>query len=136
MYLYRAFDKFGKTLYFMLSEQQETFFKQAVGNNSALAKVVIDKSGANHAGLSDLNLLPFLLGCWPMVEILEVKYRKNIVEQDYRFIRKITKPMKGFKAFHSASATVQGIDVAHMIRKEQLGETGLTPFQQFSALAA
>lgn len=55
MYQYRAVDKFGKTLDFMLSEQRdeaaaEAFFKQAVGNNGVPEKVVIDKSGANQAG--------------------------------------------------------------------------------------
>jgi putative transposase len=43
--------------------------------------------------------------------------------------------MKGFKAFHSADATLQGIEVAHMIRKRQFGQTGLSPFQQFESPA-
>lgn len=43
--------------------------------------------------------------------------------------------MKGFKAFHSASATLQGIEVAHMIRKSRFGRTGLSSVQQFAALA-
>ena len=124
----------------MLSEQRdeaaaEAFFKQAVGNNGIPAKVVIDKSGANQAGLLNLNLVLFFLGFWPLIEILQVKYLNNIIEQDHRFIKKITKPMKGFKAFHSASATLQGIEVAHMIRKQQFGRAELTPFQQFASLA-
>ena len=64
-----------------------------------------------------------------------MKYLNNIVEQDHRFIKKITRPMKGFKAFHSAAATLQGIEVAHMIRKKQFGPTDLSPFKQFKALA-
>ena len=43
--------------------------------------------------------------------------------------------MKGFKAFHSASVTLQGIEVAHMIRKRQFGQSDLPPFKQFAALA-
>ena len=43
--------------------------------------------------------------------------------------------MMGFKAFHSASATLKGIEVAHMIRKQQFGTSGKTDFQQFAALA-
>jgi putative transposase len=39
------------------------------------------------------------------------------VEQDHPFIKKITKPMMGFKAFHSAKATIAGIETAHMIQK-------------------
>jgi putative transposase len=60
----------------------------------------------------------------------------NIVEQDHRFIKKITKPMLGFKAFHSASATLAGIEVAHMVRKGQLPDNHLPAHQQLMALAA
>jgi putative transposase len=60
----------------------------------------------------------------------------NIVEQDHRFIKRITRPMLGFKAFHSADATLAGIETAHMIRKGQLEASELTVFQQFAALAA
>lgn len=44
-------------------------------------------------------------------------------------------PMLGFNAFHSAAATLAGIETAHMIRKGQLGQIGLSPFKQFAALA-
>ena len=140
MYLYRAVDKQGKTLDFKLSEQRDeaaatAFFKQAIENNSVPEKVVIDKSGANQAGLLNVNLILLCLGFWPLIEVLQVKYLNNIIEQDHRFIKKITKPMKGFKAVHSASATLQGIEVAHMIRKRQFDQIGLSPFSQFVALA-
>jgi transposase-like protein len=56
------------------------------------------------------------------VEILvpvteEVTPTSNIIEHDHRFIKKITKPMMGFKAFHSAQATIAGIETAHILRK-------------------
>lgn len=44
--------------------------------------------------------------------------------------------MVDFKAFHSAEATLSGIEITHMIRKGQLYANGLTAFQQFAALAA
>lgn len=140
MYQYRAVDKFGKTLDFILSERRDeaaatAFFKQIIENNGVPEKVVIDKSGANHAGLENMNLLFLLLGFWQFIDILQVKYLNNIIEQDHRFIKKITRPMKGFKAFASAAATLQGIEVAHMIRKRQLGQDGLSAFQQFALLA-
>jgi putative transposase len=56
-----------------------------------------------------------LAGIISFVEILQIKYLNNLVEQDHRFIKKITKPMMGFKAFYSASATIAGIETAHMI---------------------
>ena len=44
--------------------------------------------------------------------------------------------MLGFKAFHSADATLAGIETAHMIRKGQLGQAGLSAFKQLATLAA
>jgi putative transposase len=49
--------------------------------------------------------------------------------------KKITKPMMGFKAFHSAKATLDGIETAHMIRKGQLTDKNIPAYQQFMALA-
>ncbi len=72
--------------------------------------------------------------CW--IEILQVKYLNNHIEQDLRYIKKMTKPMMGFKAFHSVSATIVGIETAHMIRKGQLFEESLPAYKQFMALAA
>jgi hypothetical protein len=54
---------------------------------------------------------------------------------NHRFIKKITKPMMGFKAFHSAQATTAGIETAHMIRKGQLSEDNIPAYKQFIALA-
>ena len=140
MYYYRAIDKFGKTLDFMLSEQRDeaaatAFFKRAIQNNGFPDRVVIDKSGANLAGLNNMNYLLLLNGWFWLIEILQVKFLNNIIEQDHRFIKKLTKQMKGFKSFRSASATLDGIEVAHMIRKKQFGTPGQSAFQQFSALA-
>jgi putative transposase len=50
-------------------------------------------------------------------------------------IKKITKPMMNFKAFHSAKATIDGIETAHMIRKRQLSDENIPAYKQFMALA-
>lgn len=65
-----------------------------------------------------------------------VKYLNNIVEQDHRFIKRITRPMMGFKAFHSAAATIAGIETSHMIRKGQIPANGSCALQSFAELAA
>ena len=39
-------------------------------------------------------------------KLLHVKYRNNSLEQDHRFIKRITAPMLGFIAFRTAAATV------------------------------
>ncbi len=63
----------------------------------------MDKSGANKAGIDTINLhlaLLFMLGgIFMQVPVRQIKYLNNTVEQDHQFIKKITKPMKGFKAF-------------------------------------
>ena len=82
-----------------------------------------------------MNRLLMLAGLISFVEILQVKYLNNLVEQDHRFIKKITKPMMGFKAFHSAKATIDGIETAHMIRKGQLSDENIPAYKQFMALA-
>jgi len=140
-YLYRAIDKRGKTLDFMLSRRRDKaaarlFFRRAIAANGVPEKVVIDKSGANLAGLLRINVGLKLSRTHRPVEILRVKYLNNIIEQDHRFIKKITRPTLGFKAFHSAAATLAGIEVAHMIRKKQIPTNHASPFETFASLAA
>lgn len=140
VYLYRAVDKYGDTLDFMLSEQRDEaaatlFFARTLERNGIPDRVVIDKSGANEAGLLNMNILLFLAGCVHLIDIIQVKYLNNRIEQDHRFIKKITRPMLGFKAFYSAEATLAGIETAHMIRKDQLSQKGIPAYQQFMALA-
>ncbi|MGF6292637.1 transposase-like protein [Paraburkholderia youngii] len=48
------------------------------------------------------------------------KYLNNVVEQDHRAIKRIIKPMMGFKDFRCARIIVSGIEVMHMIRKGQV----------------
>ena len=130
----------GDTIDFMPSEQRDemaatAFFKQATSNHGFPHKVVMDKSGANYAGIENINMPLMLAGLICFIEICRVKYLNNLIEQDHRFIKKITKPMMGFKAFHSAKATIDGIETAHMIRKGQLSDENIPAYKQFMALA-
>lgn len=87
-------------------------------------------------GLEAVNVIFKFTGLGKTIKIPQVKYLNNILEQDHRFIKRITGRMLGFKAFHSASATLDGIETAHMIRKGQFENNGLTAFRQFAQLAA
>ncbi|MGB0506971.1 MAG: hypothetical protein ACPGGK_12315, partial [Pikeienuella sp.] len=55
---------------------------------------------------------------------------------DHRFIKRVTRPMLGFKVFHFAAANLVGIETAHLIRKRQIGQSDVSPFKQFADLAA
>ncbi|MFS4581494.1 IS6 family transposase [Phaeobacter sp. C3_T13_0] len=138
-YLCRAFDRDGQTLDFELSERRDAaaarwFFKRAIAANSVPNRVVINKSGASPARLQAVNAVLKFIGAGSIIKIMQGKYLNNILEQDHRFIKRITRPMLGFKAFHSAAATISGIETAHMIRKGQFGTNCLSAFQQFAAL--
>jgi putative transposase len=88
------------------------------------------------AGLQNMNILLLFHGWFWLIEVCQVKYLNKMIEQDHRFIKKLTRPMKGFKCFLSASATLDGLEVAHMIRKQQFSTRGQSAFQQFAPLAA
>ena len=69
-----------------------------------------------------------------------MKYFNNIVEQDHRAVKRVTRPMLGFKSFAAAQDTLVGIELMHMIKKRQLMITekdkGLTATELFYSLAA
>ena len=73
------------------------------------------------------------------IVVRQVKYLNNIVEQDHRAIKRVTRPMLNFKSFHSAKNTLAGIELMHMIRKDQMivaEENSISFAEQFYALAA
>ena len=72
------------------------------------------------------------------IEVRQVKYLNNIVEQDHRFIKKRTKPMLGFKSFRSAKITITGIENIRIIQKGQLiaSNNNLSTFENFKMLMA
>jgi transposase-like protein len=135
-YLYRAVDKSGATVDFLLTAKRDhkaalRFLRKAFGQHGIPTKITIDKSGANTAAIASYNT-DHKAG----IEIRQVKYLNNIVEQDHRAVKRIVRPMLGFKSFRSAAATIAGIELMHMIRKGQLRTTvELRPAQQFYSLA-
>ncbi|WP_170428430.1 IS6 family transposase [Ruegeria arenilitoris] len=140
MYLYRAVDKAGNTLDFMLSERRNRpaaarFFAKALSSNEIPSKIVIDKSGANAAGIREVNKILNRFGCPAKIQTVRSKYLNNLIEQDHRFIKRRVRHMCGFKSFRSASATLDGIEVANMIRKQQFPSNTTSGFQLFAEIA-
>jgi len=137
-YLYRAVDKEGKTVDFLLTAKRnkaaaKRFFEKAMNANGLPEKVTMDKSGANKAAMDEINAsLPS-----PAL-VRQIKYLNNIVEQDHRAVKRVTKPMLGFKSFNAAKCVLAGIELMHMIRKGQLMMKGCEKMsfaEQFYALA-
>jgi len=119
-YLYRAVDKENNTIDFLLTKKRDQnsakkFFIKAISNNGLPEKINIDKSGANLAAIKSYNTEHDT-----NIEIRQVKYLNNIVEQDHRAIKRITRGMLGFKSFNSASITLNGIEMVRMIKKGQI----------------
>lgn len=137
-YLYRAVDKKGFTIDFLLTANRDTkaasrFLQKAIKSNGGPSKVTIDKSGASKAAIEKMNRSRIL-----KAEIRQVKYLNNIVEQDHRNIKRIIHPMMGFKTFRTAKITITGIEIAAMFRKKQISLMELfspTPIQQWQLLA-
>ena len=138
-YLYRAVDKEGHTIDFLLTptrdrDAAEAFLHKAIRTPGLPEKVTIDKSGANTAAITPYNRTHKTA-----ITIRHSKYLNNLVEQDHRTVKRITRPMLGFKSFWAARCTLAGIEVMHAIRKGQLAtpQTGArTLAEQFYALAA
>ena len=136
-YLYRAVDKAGATVDFLLTAKRDRkaavrFLRKAIGQNGTPARITIDKSGANTAAIESYNE-DHAAG----IEIRQVKYLNNIVEQDHRAVKRLVRPMLGFKSFRSAHVTLTGIELMHMIRKGQLRtKAELRPARAFYSLAA
>jgi transposase-like protein len=120
-YLYRAVDRDGDAVHFILTAKRDLaaarrFLERAINQHDVPEKITIDKIGPNTTAIECVK-------ADACVDILmrQSKYLNNIVEQDHRAIRRITRPMLGFKSFWSAGIIIAGIETMHMVRKAQLG---------------
>src|SRR5260370_42274229 len=138
-YLYRAVDKAGNTIDFLFRDQRDKaaarrFFEKAIGQNGSPETVHHDKSGSNLGALHAVNAereTP--------IKVRQVKYLNNIVEQDHRAVKRITRPMLGFKDFGCARIILSGVEIMHMIKKGQMKCENKTPLSapaQFYSLVS
>ena len=119
-YLYRAVDRTGHTVDFLLCAHRNLaaarcFFERAIDLHGVPEKITIDKSGANTAAIVGL-----CTDSGVDIEMRQSKYLNILIEQDHRAIRRVVRPMLGFKSFHCARAIIAGIETMHMIKKRQL----------------
>jgi transposase-like protein len=123
-YLYRAVDRDGSTVDFLLRARRDKvaarrYFEKAIDWNGEPEVITVDKSGANLAALEAINAER-----QTPIRIRQNKYLNNVVEQDHRAIKRIIRPMMGFKDFRCARIILSGIEIMHMIRKGQLNDDG------------
>ena len=142
-YLYRAVDSEGNTIEFLLSpmrdaEAAKRFFLKALRSttDSAPQAHSIEEQVSQSTALTDTTTLmsaPRVINvdknaAYPkatgvllqQVELRQVKYLNNLIEQDHRFIKRLTRPGMGFFAFETAWRTLWGFEVMNMIRKGQV----------------
>jgi len=137
-YLYRAVDRDGDTVDFLLRAKRDhaaarAFFERAFDLHGVPEKITVDKSGANTAAITSIQADSGL-----RIEMRQSKYLNNIVEQDHRAVKRITRPMLGFKSFRCARILLAGIEIMHMIRKGQLSaikDRASSAANQFYSLA-
>jgi len=128
VYLYRAVDKQGRTVDFLLSKRRDVatakrFFSNAAKQHGAPRVITLDGYAASHravAKLKEVGTLPRRL------RIRSSKYLNNVVEQDHRRIKQRIRPMLGFKRFETATVTIRGIELAEKIKKNQFNLRLLT----------
>lgn len=123
-YLYRAVDSQGNTLDFLLSAKRdaraaERFLRKALrASHTQTPRVVnVDKNAAYPPAVDEMKAdkqLP------ETTELRQVKYLNNWVEQDHRFIKRLTKPGMGFGSFNTARQTLRGMEAMNIIRKGQV----------------
>ena len=127
-YLYRAVDKQGNTVDFLLSEQRDIaaakhFFTRAIEKRGVPEKVTLDGYAATHKAIRELKESLILS---VNVLVRTSKYLNNLIEQDHRRVKQGVYPMFGFKGFGNAAVTISGIELADKIRKGQFGPSRLS----------
>src|SRR5262245_10135408 len=127
-YLYRAVDKQGRTVDFLMSKNGDKaaavrFCRKAIGNNEVPEKITLDGSQASHQAVAELKAE----GVLPAQTLVRTsKYLNNMIEQDHRRVKQRCYPMLGFKRFGNAKVTLSGIELANKIKKGQFDTSEIT----------
>jgi transposase-like protein len=135
-YLYRAVDKQGRTVDFLLTAKRDAaaakrFFQKAMNRNGMPRVITLDAYAASHRAVRELKAEGKMSR---RVLVRSNKYLNNGIEQDHRRIKQRIRPMLGFKRFDTAGITISGIELAAKIRKHQF-KVGKLPGRPATILA-
>jgi transposase-like protein len=107
-YLYRAVDKDGRTVDFLLSQRRDVsaakrFFIRAIRHDGTSRVITLDGYAASHRAIRELKSTGRMCR---RVRMRSCKYLNNVVEQDHRRLKQRIGPMLGFKRFDMAAITI------------------------------
>src|SRR5690606_38854027 len=127
-YLYRAIDSNGDTVEFWFSERRDLvaakrFLRKALTRHGRPEQIVIDGSQTNREAIlscdAESRLQDRSRPRLRPIRIRQSAYLNNRIEQDHRAIKRRIRPMLGFKSTQSARVILGGIEMVHMMRKQQ-----------------
>jgi len=128
MYLYRAIDSNGDTVEFWFSERRnltavKRFLDRALKRHGRPDRIVIDGSQTNREAILSCDTTERLRDRSQRklkpIRIRQSRYLNNRIEQDHRAIKRRVRPMLGFQSITSARIILGGIEMIHMMRKQQ-----------------
>jgi transposase-like protein len=120
-YLFRAVDKHGRLIAFMLSDRRNTnaayrFLRNAIKAMSTYppSSITTDKLASYPKAILRLQnegLLP--------IDVVHrtSKYLNNILEADHGALKRVIRPTRGFQTMKTAAATLTGFEIMRMIRR-------------------
>jgi putative transposase len=110
-YLYRAVDKTGQTIDFLLITHRDEpaarrFLTRAIRRHGVPETITIDGSEANAAAIRS-----YKGAHGTAIVIRQARYLSNVVEQDHRAVKRVVRPTLGFTAFETAQHTLAGVEL-------------------------
>ncbi|GEO17482.1 IS6 family transposase [Microvirga aerophila] len=148
MYLYRAIDSNGDTVEFRFSARRDLiaakrFLRKALKRHGRPERIVIDGRQTNREAImscdAESRLQDRARRRLKPIRIRQSQYLNNHIEQDHRAVKRRVHPMLGFKSADNARVILGGIELVHMLRKQQAKyacSRQLSLAEQFHLLAA